>query len=82
MTGELTSVQSRQDRRHVAFLGSVGVEFALSGNRDMNNMISQHSALGRLLATQLGLPEAVQVAVGAAYEQWDGKTPVRLSGGA
>ena len=51
----------------------VGVEFAVSGHRDMSNMIAQHSALARRLAEQLGLPEAVQEAVGAAYEQWDGK---------
>ncbi len=51
----------------------VGVEFAVSGHRDMNNMIAQHSALARRLAEQLGLSEAVQEAVGASYEQWDGK---------
>ena len=51
----------------------VGVEFAVSGHRDMSNMIAQHSALARRLAEQLGLPEAVQEAVGSAYEQWDGK---------
>ena len=51
----------------------VGVEFAVSGHRDMNNMIAQHSALARRLAEELGLRGAVQEAVGAAYEQWDGK---------
>ena len=51
----------------------VGVEFAVSGYRDMSNMIAQHSALARQLAEQLGLSEAVQEAVGTAYEQWDGK---------
>ena len=51
----------------------VGVEFAVSGRRDLDGMIAQHSALARRLAEQLGLPEAVQEAVGAAYEQWDGK---------
>jgi len=51
----------------------VGVEFAVWGHRDMSNMIAQHSALARRLAEQLGLPDAVQEAVGAAYEQWDGK---------
>ena len=51
----------------------VGVEFAVSGHRDLNGMIAQHSALARRLAEQLGMPEAVQEAVGAAYEQWDGK---------
>ena len=51
----------------------VAVEFAVSGYRDMSNMITQHSALARRLAGRLGLPEAVQEAVGTAYEQWDGK---------
>ena len=51
----------------------VGLEFAVSGHRDLNGMIAQHSALARRLAEQLGLSAAVQEAVGAAYEQWDGK---------
>ncbi len=51
----------------------VGVEFAVSGYRDMSNMIAQHSALARQLAEHLGLSETVQEAVGTAYEQWDGK---------
>jgi HD-GYP domain-containing protein (c-di-GMP phosphodiesterase class II) len=61
----------------------VGVEFAVSGYRDMNVMIAQHSALARRLAEQLGLADAVQEAVGAAYEQWDGKGwPGKLRGAA
>ena len=51
----------------------VAVEFAVSGHRDLDNMIAQHAALARQLAQQLGLPESVQAAVGSAYEQWDGK---------
>jgi HD-GYP domain-containing protein (c-di-GMP phosphodiesterase class II) len=51
----------------------VGLEFALSGIREINGMIEQHSAIARELATQLGLPDAVQEAVGSSYEQWDGK---------
>jgi HD-GYP domain-containing protein (c-di-GMP phosphodiesterase class II) len=51
----------------------VGVEFAVSGRRELDGMISQHAALARALAGQLGLSEKVQAAVGAAYEQWDGK---------
>ena len=51
----------------------VGLEFAVSGHRDLNGMIAQHSALARGLAERLGLSMAVQEAVGAAYEQWDGK---------
>jgi len=51
----------------------VGLEFAVSGHRDLNGMIAQHSALARRLAEQLAMPVAVQEALGAAYEQWDGK---------
>jgi HD-GYP domain-containing protein (c-di-GMP phosphodiesterase class II) len=51
----------------------VGIEFAISGRRDLDGMIERHSALARALAERLGLPEAVQEAVGASYEQWDGK---------
>jgi HD-GYP domain-containing protein (c-di-GMP phosphodiesterase class II) len=36
-------------------------------------MIETHAALARGLAERLGLPEAVQEAVGSSYEQWDGK---------
>jgi HD-GYP domain-containing protein (c-di-GMP phosphodiesterase class II) len=51
----------------------VAVEFAISGHRDIDNMIAQHAYLSRQLAAQLDLPDAVQEAVGSAYEQWDGK---------
>ena len=59
----------------------VGVEFAVSGHRDLNGMIEQHSALARRLAEELRLSVGVQEAVGAAYEQWDGKGwPGKLRG--
>lgn len=51
----------------------VGLEFAVSGVRDLDGMISRHAAVARSLACELGLPEAVQLAVGASYEQWDGR---------
>jgi HD-GYP domain-containing protein (c-di-GMP phosphodiesterase class II) len=51
----------------------LGLEFAISGYHDLSGMIDQHAALARQLARELQLPEAVQLAVGAAYEQWDGK---------
>ena len=51
----------------------VGLEFVVSGRRDLDGMIARHSSLARLLADRLGLPNAVQEAVGAAYEQWDGR---------
>jgi DNA-binding CsgD family transcriptional regulator len=57
----------------------VGLEFALSGRREVDGMIAQHAQhaqharLARTLAEQLGLPAGVREAVGAAYEQWDGR---------
>jgi HD-GYP domain-containing protein (c-di-GMP phosphodiesterase class II) len=51
----------------------VGLEFAFSGHRQLDGMISQHARLARTLAEQLDLPGLVREGVGAAYEQWDGR---------
>jgi HD-GYP domain-containing protein (c-di-GMP phosphodiesterase class II) len=51
----------------------VGLEFAVSGHREVDGMIEHHAGMARSLAVQLGLPAAVCEAVGAAYEQWDGR---------
>jgi HD-GYP domain-containing protein (c-di-GMP phosphodiesterase class II) len=51
----------------------VGLEFLISGHRDVDHMISSHAQLAKLLAQQLGLPEAVLDSVGSAYEQWNGR---------
>jgi HD-GYP domain-containing protein (c-di-GMP phosphodiesterase class II) len=51
----------------------VGLEFAFSGHRDLDGMITQHARLAGTLGEQLGLPAEVSLAVGAAYEQWDGR---------
>jgi HD-GYP domain-containing protein (c-di-GMP phosphodiesterase class II) len=51
----------------------IGLEFAISGRRDFDGMVARHASLARALAARLGLPQAVQDAVGAAYEQWDGR---------
>ena len=51
----------------------LGLEFAISGHRDLDGMLAHHARVARTLARQLGLPEPVQDAIGAAYEQWDGK---------
>ncbi|MGZ6695983.1 MAG: hypothetical protein ACXVFL_10095 [Solirubrobacteraceae bacterium] len=51
----------------------IGIEFALSGHRDLDGMITHHAAMARALAEQLGLPEDVQAALAGAYEQWDGR---------
>jgi HD-GYP domain-containing protein (c-di-GMP phosphodiesterase class II) len=51
----------------------VGLEFALSGFRQLDGMISQHAELARSLAAEIGLPADVQAAIGASYERWDGR---------
>ena len=51
----------------------VGLEFALSGHRELDDMIEQHARRARALAEQLGLPDEVLEAVPNAYEQWDGR---------
>ncbi len=51
----------------------VGLEFAVSGHREVDGMIAHHAAIARSLGEQLGLPEEVLAALGSAYEQWDGK---------
>jgi HD-GYP domain-containing protein (c-di-GMP phosphodiesterase class II) len=59
----------------------IGLEFAVSGHRDLDGMIEHHAQMARTLGEQLDLPEAVLEALGAAYEQWDGKGwPSELSG--
>jgi HD-GYP domain-containing protein (c-di-GMP phosphodiesterase class II) len=51
----------------------VGMEFVVTGRRELDGMIAAHAALAKQLAIQLGLPEPVQQAVASSYEQWDGK---------
>ena len=59
----------------------VGLEFALSGHRDMEGMIETHAALARGLGEELGLPPQVLASLAAAYEQWDGRGwPGKLRG--
>ena len=51
----------------------IGLEFALAGHRDLDDMISQHARLARALAEQLDLPAGVLEGLSAAYETWDGR---------
>jgi len=51
----------------------VGIELVISGRRDLDGMIARHAAFARALAERLGLALAVQDAVIASYEQWDGR---------
>lgn len=59
----------------------MGLNFALSGHKDLDGMVARHSAMAQSVAAEIGLPPAVQAAVAAAYEQWDGKGwPGKLKG--
>jgi len=51
----------------------VGLEFVVSGHRDVEGMVVQHARMARALAEQLDLPAETQAALGSAYEQWDGR---------
>ena len=51
----------------------IGLGFALSGHREVDDMISHHAEMARALAAELELPAEVLDALGAAYEQWDGR---------
>ena len=59
----------------------LGLEFALSGHRQVDGMIAHHAAIAQTMAEQLFLSDEVVEAVGAAYERWDGRGwPGKLEG--
>jgi HD-GYP domain-containing protein (c-di-GMP phosphodiesterase class II) len=59
----------------------VGLEFVVSGYKDLDEMIAHHSAMAGKLAEELGLSRDTVEALGASYEQWDGKGwPGKLKG--
>src|SRR5689334_6357207 len=51
----------------------LGLEFAVSGHREVDGMIEHHAAIARMLGEQLGLADEVLDALGSAYELWDGR---------
>jgi HD-GYP domain-containing protein (c-di-GMP phosphodiesterase class II) len=51
----------------------LGLEFVLSGHREVDGMIEAHAAIARTLGEQLGLSGEVLDALAAAYEFWDGR---------
>jgi HD-GYP domain-containing protein (c-di-GMP phosphodiesterase class II) len=51
----------------------VAIEFALSGHREVADMINQHAEMARRLGEELGLSEQVLDALAGAYETWDGR---------
>ena len=50
-----------------------GLEFAIFGRREANDMMARHAGLARELGAQLVLPEAVLDALAGSYERWDGR---------
>ncbi|HVJ13872.1 MAG TPA: HD domain-containing phosphohydrolase [Polyangiaceae bacterium] len=61
----------------------LGLEFLLSGHREVDDMIAHHAAITRKLGEQLSLPAGVLAALGTAYERWDGSGwPAGLKGDA
>jgi HD-GYP domain-containing protein (c-di-GMP phosphodiesterase class II) len=51
----------------------LGLEFVLSGHREVDGMIEHHASIARTLGEQLELESDVIEALGAAYERWDGR---------
>jgi HD-GYP domain-containing protein (c-di-GMP phosphodiesterase class II) len=51
----------------------VGLEFAFSGRREVDDMVAQHARIARSLGEQLGLSDGILAALAAAYEMWDGR---------
>jgi HD-GYP domain-containing protein (c-di-GMP phosphodiesterase class II) len=51
----------------------VGVDFLLSGRKDVDGMITGHARLARALGEELRLDDAVLDALEGSYERWDGR---------
>src|ERR1700754_2957114 len=51
----------------------LGLEFALSGHREVDGMIAHHATMARTLGEQLELSDEVLAAPGGSYERWDGR---------
>jgi len=51
----------------------LGLEFVMSGHKELEEMVAEHARRARMLAEQLGMPNAVLDALVQSYEQWDGR---------
>jgi HD-GYP domain-containing protein (c-di-GMP phosphodiesterase class II) len=51
----------------------VGLDFAFSGRKNVDGMITRHAELARVLGEELGLDDDVLEALAGSYERWDGK---------
>ncbi len=58
-----------------------GLEVAISGRREVSEMLTGHARLARTLGAELGLGDDVLDALAGSYERWDGRGwPGELSG--
>ena len=51
----------------------IGLDFLLSGRKELDGMIAGHARMARSLGEELGLPDEVLEALIASYERWDGR---------
>src|ERR1700675_2212777 len=51
----------------------VGLAFATSGHKDLDDMVAQHAELAARLAEELELPQGVGEGLRSSYESWDGR---------
>jgi HD-GYP domain-containing protein (c-di-GMP phosphodiesterase class II) len=51
----------------------LGLEFVVSGHRDVTGMIESHSRIARMLGEQLHLSDGVLASLSHSYERWDGR---------
>jgi HD-GYP domain-containing protein (c-di-GMP phosphodiesterase class II) len=51
----------------------LGLEFVVSGHRDVTGMIESHSRIARMLGEELSLSDGVLASLATAYERWDGR---------
>jgi HD-GYP domain-containing protein (c-di-GMP phosphodiesterase class II) len=59
----------------------VGLDFLLSGRKELDGMVARHAQMARSLGEELGLDEDVLDALSGSYERWDGRgVPEGLAG--
>jgi HD-GYP domain-containing protein (c-di-GMP phosphodiesterase class II) len=59
----------------------IGLEFAVSGRREILGVVAEHARIAASLSERLELPEGVSESLIATYERWDGRGwPGVLSG--
>ena len=51
----------------------IGLDFVLSGRKELDGMIARHAEMARCLGEELRLDDHVIAALGASYERWDGR---------